>query len=76
MTQRGDPYENAVAEGVNGILKAEQGLYQTFPGLVAARLGVEQAVRIYNQERPHGSCNYLTPDQAHQQQGQLPKRWR
>lgn len=76
MSQRGDPYENAVAERVNGILKSEQGLYQTFPGLAAARLGVEQAVRIYNQERPHGSCNYLTPDQAHQQQGQLPKRWR
>ena len=51
MTQRGDPYENAVAERVNGTLKAEQGLYQTFPGLVAAGLGVEQAVRIYNQER-------------------------
>jgi hypothetical protein len=26
MTENGDPYENAIAERVNGILKAEYGL--------------------------------------------------
>lgn len=31
MTENGDPYENAIAERVNGILKDEHDLYDTFP---------------------------------------------
>jgi putative transposase len=36
MTQRGDPYENALAERVNGILKDEFGLGGTFLGFPKA----------------------------------------
>lgn len=36
MTQHGDPYENAVAERVNGILKDEFGLGNTQPGFAQA----------------------------------------
>ena len=33
MTENGDPYENAIAERVNGILKGEFDLYGTQTGL-------------------------------------------
>ncbi len=76
MTEKGDPYENALAERVNGILKGEFALDSEFDTLAQAMTAVEKAVNTYNQIRPHASCNYLTPEQAHQQQGQLPHRWK
>ncbi|MGV3587840.1 MAG: hypothetical protein ACO1OF_12610, partial [Adhaeribacter sp.] len=36
----------------------------------------EHQIQAYNNLRPHASCDYLTPSQAHQQQGPLKKRWR
>lgn len=75
MTQSGSPYENAQAERLNGILKGEFLLDQTFENLEAARQVVTRSVQVYNEKRPHGSCNYLTPIQAHQQSGELQKRW-
>ena len=33
-------------------------------------------VLMHNQLRPHSSCDYLTPDQAHLQSGTLKKRWK
>lgn len=76
MTQNGDPYENALAERVNGILKQEWKLDQTFHSFEEAKAAVDQAVYHYNHSRPHASCNYLTPIQAHQQSGPLVKRWK
>ena len=35
--------------------------------LAQARLLVDQAVYLYNQERPHLALNYLTLNQVHQQ---------
>ena len=64
-TQQYDPYENAVAERVNGILKAEFGLGKTLPSLKIAQKMVKQAVEIYNNERPHFSLNLAKPFQAH-----------
>ena len=31
---------------------------------------------MYNNQRLHLSCDYLTPKQAHQQQGPLGNRWK
>lgn len=76
MTENGDPYENALAERVNGILKQEFGLDQTFPSLAAAADAVSDAVYRYNQLRPHASCDYKTPVAAHQESGLLRKRWK
>ena len=64
-TQQYDPYENAVAERVNGILKAEFGLGKTLPSLKIAQKMVKQAVEIYNNERPHFSLKLTKPSQAH-----------
>ncbi len=66
MTQHGDPYENAVAERVNGILKDEFGLGNTLPGFAQADALVARAARAYNDLRPPGSCDFLTPNQAHE----------
>ena len=76
MTENGDPYENAIAERVNGILKTEFLLNKTFAGFALADEAVNFAVDRYNHVRPHASCNYLTPGMAHEQSGVLRKRWR
>lgn len=76
MTQSGSPYENALAERVNGILKTDMGLGKTFTGYQQAVDAVAKAVDGYNRLRPHMSCNYLTPNQAHLKNGALAKKWR
>lgn len=76
MTEQGDPYENAIAERVNGILKTEFGLDKTFKNIDEAKLAISNAIKVYNEQRPHSSCNYLTPEQAHLQKGVLQKRWK
>jgi transposase InsO family protein len=75
MTENGDPYENQVAERVNGILKDELGLDQTFDSYEAALEAVNSAVARYNSIRPHSSVDNLTPDKAHGRRGALRKRW-
>jgi transposase InsO family protein len=76
MTEKGDPYENAIAERINGILKSEFGLDKDFDNFEQARNTVENVINIYNQFRPHASCNYLTPEQAHQKEGLLKPKWK
>jgi transposase InsO family protein len=67
-TQQYDPYENAVAERVNGILKQEFGLGRTIPSLEVAQKMAKQAVAIYNNERPHLSLDLNMPSRAHLKQ--------
>ena len=69
-TQQSDPYENAIAERINGILKYEFGLKRTLPNVEIARQIVKQAVEIYNTERLHWSLNLKTPEQVHKQYNQ------
>lgn len=75
MTQDGSPYDNAIAERVNGILKDEFGLDDIFESPDQIRLQVKQAVGLYNQSRPHISCSMLTPEQMHGQQRISIKTW-
>lgn len=65
MTENGDPYENAQAERVNGILKEEYLYDYAVDNLAQARLVLDFAIRQYNTERPHMSCNYKTPEFVH-----------
>ena len=76
MTQNGDPYENALAERMNGILKTEFNLYGTMCGFEQTYQMVKESIAAYNSLRPHSSCDYLTPDQTHQLSGPLKKRWK
>jgi transposase InsO family protein len=65
MAAKGDVYENALAERVNGILKTEFLLDREFPSHQEALAAVNQAVEIYNKERLHMAINYLTPELKH-----------
>jgi len=67
MTENGDPYENAIAERVNGILKDEFGLSDKFENIIHAKELTNQSIKIYNHLRPHLSCSMLTPNQMHKQ---------
>jgi len=76
MTENGDPYENALAERVNGIIKSEFKLYTSSSGLEETEKLVASSINNYNNIRPHASCDYLTPDQAHLLSGKMKKRWK
>jgi transposase InsO family protein len=69
MTENGDPYENAIAERVNGILKEEYLNDYSVEALDQARLILDLAINLYNTERPHLSCSYKTPDFVHRSKG-------
>lgn len=71
MTENGDPYENAMAERVNGILKIDFLLGHTFSTKTNAINTAKESIIIYNQERPHLSLNYQTPDQVYQESYQI-----
>lgn len=67
MTEQSDPYENAVAERINGILKDEFGLADRFEDIGQLQIQVEQSIEFYNNLRPHLSNQMLTPVQMHRQ---------
>ncbi|MBI3235112.1 MAG: transposase, partial [Bacteroidetes bacterium] len=72
----GDSRENALAERVNGILKKEFKIDRGFAHHQQAVKAVDRAVYVYNEIRPHASCDFLTPSQAHKMTGILKKRWK
>jgi putative transposase len=76
MTENGDPYENAIAERVNGILKEEFYLSETFRSHTQAARHIAQSIDIYNTERPHLSCQMMTPERAHQCRTLSVKSWK
>jgi transposase InsO family protein len=72
MTEKGDPLENPIAERINGILKDEYlSQYQKL-----SIIQIEKSVEKYNKQRPHLSCDMLTPELAHTNSGKLIKRWK
>lgn len=67
MTNNGDPYENAVAERINGILKQEFMIDTYHQNLEIMKVIVKEAIEIYNNQRPHYSNYMLTPKLMHVQ---------
>ncbi|TLU90291.1 DDE-type integrase/transposase/recombinase [Dyadobacter sediminis] len=76
MTQSGSPYDNALAERVNGIIKNEFYPKRIYQNHKEALKAITKIIQIYNSKRPHASIDYLTPDQAHAHEGVLSKRWK
>jgi len=68
MTEKYDPYENAIAERVNGILKQEFAIAAHDTDLSTKKLLVKNAINLYNSLRPHLSNYMLTPEKMHMQQ--------
>ncbi|MGB5243809.1 MAG: IS3 family transposase [Lutimonas sp.] len=65
MTQENHCYENAMAERVNGILKDEFYLDQTFTDLAHAQRAAKNAIKLYNEIRLHLSLNFKTPNMVY-----------
>jgi len=75
MTQNGDPYENAIAERVNGILKSEL-ISRYYDNIDIASIHIARCITIYNYKRRHSSLNWQIPHEVHQQQGPQIRRWK
>lgn len=67
MTEKYDPYENAIAERINGILKQEFNVARNIEDLDLKKKLIKSAIEIYNDQRPHLSNQMLTPIQMHAQ---------
>jgi transposase InsO family protein len=76
MTQNSDPYENAVAERINGILKQEFYIDKYNKDLTIMKQIIKETVEIYNGKRPHLSNHMLTPNQMHQQNKLIMKTYK
>ena len=66
MTEENHCYENAKAERLNGILKQEYGLGDTFARKTDTYAAVAEGVYFYNHHRPHMSLGYKYPMAVHQ----------
>jgi transposase InsO family protein len=69
MTESYDPYANAVAERINGILKQEF-LLEEYGEISMDTLNIllKDSIRVYNTLRPHASCLMNTPQWMHRQE--------
>jgi transposase InsO family protein len=67
MTEKYDPYENAIAERINGILKQEFDIAGNIEKIELKKQVIKNVIEIYNDRRPHLSNHMLTPKQMHQQ---------
>ena len=78
MTQTGDPLENAVAERVNKTIKEEftDDRQISFSNIDEAKREIKKFIEFYNQQRPHRSVQWLTPNQAYQCTGALKRAWK
>jgi hypothetical protein len=61
MTKRESPYDNAIAERINGIIKDEFGLDQLFKNVEQLKKQTSESIKIYSEQRPHLSNEMLTP---------------
>ena len=76
MTENGDPLENAIAERINGIIKEEYLNDYSVDNIKQAKELLETVVKLYNQERPHQSIGYLTPEKVHYNNIKTEKLWK
>lgn len=76
MSEKGSPYQNAIAERINGILKHELGCNMVFESRNRAAEHIDTAINKYNGIRPHMSCAYLTPNQSHITERKLTRKWK
>ena len=76
MTEKGDPYENAIAERVNGILKTEWLYDMTLGSYSQAQKAIDKIVYLYNNVRPHESVGNMTPAEVRKSSLPPKKLWK
>ncbi len=67
MAAKGNCYENAIAERVNGILKNEFYLDFYFNDINQVKKACAQAINLYNLKRFHLALQMKTPNEVHQE---------
>ncbi|MCP3659854.1 MAG: IS3 family transposase [Bacteroidetes bacterium] len=76
MTESGDPLDNALAERMNGIMKTEYLKNIKVKNIKEARLALSKSVKLYNESRPHLSCDYHTPSEIYEGKFPAKKVWK
>ncbi len=76
MTENGDPLENAIAERLNGIIKGEYLQDYKVRSIKEARNVLNNAVQLYNEDRPHSSISNLLPSNVHKENIKTEKLWK
>lgn len=61
LSRKGNPYDNAVSEATNKILKIEFIYQRKFKTLEELELQLAEYIYWYNYIRIHGSLGYITP---------------
>ena len=61
LSRKGNPYDNAVIESTNRILKKELVYRRAFADLGQLRRELNSYVRWYNEERMHSTLGYMSP---------------
>ncbi|MDD7306053.1 MAG: IS3 family transposase, partial [Peptoniphilaceae bacterium] len=61
LSKKTSPYDNAVAEAVNKVMKTEFIYQRNFESLNQLKLELAEYVYWYNNNRIHGSLGYLSP---------------
>ncbi len=65
MTEKSDPYENALAERMNRTIKEEFGLDRKIKSKNQVRQVIKESITLYNEYRPHLALNMQTPNEVH-----------
>jgi len=65
LSEKGTPYDNAVAESMYNVIKTEFIFNREFADLAEFKLLWFDYVNWYNNIRIHGSLDYLTPSEWH-----------
>lgn len=76
MTQSGSPYDNALAERVNGTIKNDFLVRKTLQDHNEVVKEVSGSIKKYNELRPHDSLDLMTPMDAHELTGPITKKWK
>jgi transposase InsO family protein len=71
MYTDGGPRNNTVAERMNGIIKNEMLFGKEIHGLENGMVKVSKAIYLYNNERPHLSLDYHTPEETYIMSGKI-----
>ena len=61
LSKKGSPYDNAVAEAFNKVMKTEFVYQKEFRSLNQLKLELSEYIYWYNNLRIHGSLDYLSP---------------
>lgn len=64
---RGDSYDNAMAEALNSVFKAELIDRRTWPALIDVLVETSKWIGWYNSRRLHSALSHRPPTEVHQE---------